>query len=139
MKILVVLLSSPIKFWGKSVKGFLSYDRTFNSDRQTNRDYSFIFITNKFNIFADFYTKKSIKWPKLVQFTQSIDRIHTGNIVFHSLSWNCLILVNAQYITIAVNAQYITIAVNTAYNNFKKIFLIFFLSKYFCFFWSGTK
>ena len=34
----------------------LCYDRTFNSDRQTNSDYSFIFITttNKLNIFADF-------------------------------------------------------------------------------------
>ena len=33
----VGLLSSPIKIWGKSIQGFLSYDRT-------NRDYNFIYI-----------------------------------------------------------------------------------------------
>ena len=37
--ILVFLSSSPIEFWGKSVKGFLSYDGT---NKQTDRDYNFI-------------------------------------------------------------------------------------------------
>ena len=40
---------SPIKIWGKSVQGFLSYDRTnkqtdWQTDRLTNRDYNFIYI-----------------------------------------------------------------------------------------------
>ena len=35
----VDLPSYPIKIWGKSVKGFLSYDLT---NKQTNRDYNFI-------------------------------------------------------------------------------------------------
>ena len=40
----VVLPSSPIKIRGKSVKGFLSYDRTNKQpDRQTNKDYIFIY------------------------------------------------------------------------------------------------
>ena len=32
--ILVVLQSFPIKIWGKSVKGFLSYDRTYKHHKQ---------------------------------------------------------------------------------------------------------
>ena len=36
-----VLLSSLIKVWGKSVKGFRGYDRTY---KQTNRDYYYIYI-----------------------------------------------------------------------------------------------
>ena len=34
------LPDSPIKIWGKSVKGFLSYDR---KNKQTNIDYNFIY------------------------------------------------------------------------------------------------
>ena len=38
----MILPSSPIKILGKSVKGFMSYDRTY---KQTdNRDYNFINI-----------------------------------------------------------------------------------------------
>ena len=35
------LSSSPIKIWDKSVQGYLIYDRT---NKQTNRDYNFIYI-----------------------------------------------------------------------------------------------
>ena len=41
----VGLPSSPIKIWGKSVQGFLSYDQTNKqTDTMTNRDYNFIYI-----------------------------------------------------------------------------------------------
>ena len=34
----VILRSSPIKIWGKLVKGFITYDRTYKpTDRKTNR------------------------------------------------------------------------------------------------------
>ena len=36
----MALSSSPIKILGKSVEGFLSYDRT---NKQTNRDFNFIY------------------------------------------------------------------------------------------------
>ena len=39
------LQSSPIKIWGKLVKWFLSYDRT---NKQTNRNYNFIYNDNLF-------------------------------------------------------------------------------------------
>ena len=35
----MVLPGSPIKIWGKLVKGFMSYDRTY---KQSNRDYYFV-------------------------------------------------------------------------------------------------
>ena len=37
----VVHPGSSINIWGKSVKGFMSYDQTY---KQKNRDYYFIFI-----------------------------------------------------------------------------------------------
>ena len=39
--------SSPMKIWGKSVNMFLSYDRT---NKQTNRDYNFIYIDIDYTI-----------------------------------------------------------------------------------------
>ena len=43
--IFVVFPSFPIKIWGKSVQGFPSFDRT---NKQTNRDYYFIYIDTSF-------------------------------------------------------------------------------------------
>ena len=41
----VGLQSFPIKIWGKSVQGFLSYDRTTKqTNEHPNRDYNFIFL-----------------------------------------------------------------------------------------------
>ena len=38
----VVLPSSPIQIWGKSVQGFMSYDQTY-TNKQKNKDYNFIY------------------------------------------------------------------------------------------------
>jgi len=43
----VALPRSPTKVWGKSVNGFLSYDRI---NKQTNRDYNFIYIDKGYTI-----------------------------------------------------------------------------------------
>ena len=57
--ITVGLQSSPTKIWGKSVKGFLSYDRT---NIQTNINYNFIY--KKHDINAKLYWTSAVYWSE---------------------------------------------------------------------------
>ena len=53
----MVLPRSPIKIWGKSVQGFLSYDRT---TKQTKKDNNFIYIEIR-DVLQGMYIKECTK------------------------------------------------------------------------------
>ena len=63
----VVLPSSPIKIWGKSVQWFLSYDRSYKQQTTNNKQMLLLFnkipawiILNKISLESE---GKAFKWP----------------------------------------------------------------------------
>ena len=69
----LVVPSSPIKIWGKSVLRFIRYDRAY---KQTNRDYNFIYwdIFYVHSFFECIKTAEPIK-PKLCKATHVTPRL----------------------------------------------------------------
>ena len=115
MNISVRLPSSPIKIWGKSVEGFLSYDRT---NKHTNRYYNFIFI----DILAKSFILQIIFNNKYTLYFKVKD---THIFAFGSFGWleefamnfNCIITISLQtmnsdgYNTLSLKYQRFTLLV----------------------------
>ena len=80
------LLSSPIKIFGKSVTGCLSYDRT-KKNRKTNRDYNLIYIETV--PYRKMYNKQILQCTLLINCTMYI-LLHIA--VYYQIKGNTSVL-----------------------------------------------
>ena len=117
----MVLPICPIESWGKSVQGFLSYDRT--NKKQTNRDHNFIHIIDKYSKNQkvntgtqeeDFFTELNMKHSKYAVLTTPLQLINDlcyelNYLLCNTLKYILLLLRSSFYSTVFLICKYVTL------------------------------